>query len=46
MVHYELIKVTINIPGLAEVIMDMVMRHHGVLESIIMDQGLLFTSKF
>ncbi len=46
MVHYESVKVTIDTPGLAEVIIDMVVRHHGVPESIVTDQGLLFTSKF
>ncbi len=45
-VHYEPVKVTIDAPGLAEVIIDVVVRHHGVLESIVMDQGLLSSSKF
>ena len=46
MVHYEPVKVTIDAPGLAEVIINMVVRHHGVPESIIIDQGSLFRSKF
>ncbi len=46
MVHYEPVKVTINAPGLAEVIIDVIVQHHGVLESIVTDQNLLFTSKF
>ncbi len=46
MVYYEPVKVTIDAPGLAEVIIDVVVRHHGVPESIITDRGLLFTSKF
>ncbi len=46
MVHYELVKVTINTPGLAEVIIDVVVRHHGVPESIVTDRASLFTSKF
>ena len=46
MVHYELIKITIDAPGLTEVIIDMVVHHHRVPELIIMDQGLLFTLKF
>ncbi len=46
MVYYEPVKVTIDISGLAEVIIDMVVCHHGFAKSIITDQGLLFTSKF
>ena len=46
MVHYEPVKVTINAPGLAEVILDVVVRHHGLLDSIVIDRGSLFTSKF
>ncbi len=45
-VHYELVKVTINGSGRAEMIIDMVVHHHGVLELIVMDRGSLFTSKF
>ncbi len=46
MVHYVPVKVTIDAPGLAKVIIDVVVRHHGVPESIVTDRGLLFTSKF
>ncbi len=46
MVHYESVKVTIDAPGLAEVIIDVVVRHHGVPESIVTHRGSLFTSKF
>ncbi len=46
MVHYIPVKVTIDAPGLAEVIIDMVVCHHRVPESIVMDRGSLFTSKF
>ncbi len=46
MVHYEPVKVTIDVSGLAEVIINVVVRHHRVPESIVMDQGSLFTSKF
>ena len=45
-IHYEPVKVTINASGLAEVIIDVVIDHHWVPESIITDQGSLFTSKF
>ena len=46
MVHYEPVKVTIDALGLAEVIIDVIVRHHGLLDSIITDRGSLFTSKF
>ncbi len=46
MVYYKPVKVTINAPGLVEVIINVVVWHHRVLESIVTDQGLLFTSKF
>ena len=46
MVYYEPVKVTIDAPGLAEVIIDVVVRHHGLPDSIVTDRGSLFTSKF
>ena len=46
MVHYELVKITFDAPGLAEVIIDVVVRHHGLPDLIVTDQGFLFTSKF
>ena len=46
MVYYEPVKVTINTPSLAEVIINVVVRHHGLLDSIVTDRGSLFTSKF
>ncbi len=45
-IYYESVKVTIDVSGLAKVIIIMVVCHHGVPESIITDQDLLFTSKF
>ena len=45
MVHYKPVKVTINALGLAEVIIDVVVRHHGLPDLIVTDQGSLFTSK-
>ena len=46
MVNYKPVNVTIDAPGLAEVIIDIVVRYHGVPDSIITDRGSLFTSKF
>ncbi len=46
MVHYESVKVTIDTSGLAEVILDMVVRYHGLPNSIMSDWGLVFISKF
>ncbi len=46
MVHYKLVKVTINAPSQAEGIIDVIVHHHGVPKSIVTDQGLLFISKF
>ena len=45
-VHYEPVKVTIDTPGLAEVIINVVVRHHGLPDSIVTNRGSLFTSKF
>lgn len=46
MVHYKPIKVIINALGLAKVIINVVVRHHGLSDSIIIDCGSVFTSKF
>ena len=46
MVYYELVKVTIDIPRLAEVIIDVVICHHGLPDSIVTNRRSLFTSKF
>ena len=46
MVHYKPVKVTIDASGLAEVIIDVVVRHHDLTHSIVTDRGSLFTSKF
>ena len=46
MIYYKLVKVIIDAPGLAEVIINVVVRHHGLLNSIVTNRGSLFTSKF
>ena len=45
MVHYKPVKITINAPGLAEVIIDMVICYHSFRNSIVTDKGSLFISK-
>ena len=46
MVNYKPVKITFNALGLAEVIIDVVVRHHGLKDSIITNRGSFFTSKF
>ena len=46
MVYYNPVKVTINTPGLAKIIIDVVVKYHGLPDSIVNDQESLFTSKF
>ena len=46
MVHYKLVKITIDAPGLAEVIIDVVVQYHGLPNLIVTDRGSLFTLKF
>ena len=46
MMYYELVKITIDAPGLVEVILDMVIRHYGLSDTIITDRGSLFNLKF
>ncbi len=37
MIHYELVKITIDAPGLAKVIINVVVRYYRVPESIVTD---------
>ena len=46
MVHYKLVKITINAPSLGEVIINVMVKHHSLFNSMITDQESLFTSKF
>ena len=46
MVHYKLFKITIDDLGLVDIIINVVMRYHGLSDLIITDWGSLFTLKF
>lgn len=37
MIYYEPIKIIINVLSLTKVIMDIIMRNHGLLDSIVSD---------
>ena len=37
MVYYKSVKITIDAPDLTEVIIDVMLRHYGLLDSIITD---------
>ena len=45
MVNYNLVKVTINAPGLVEVRIDVVIWDYGLSNLIVIDRGFLFTLK-
>lgn len=46
MIHYQLIKVTINISGLAEIIIKIIVPQYSLLYSIVTNHSLIFTLKF
>ena len=46
MVYYKLVKIILDAPKLAQVIIDVVVRHHGLPDLIVTDRGSLFPSKF
>ena len=46
MIHNEPVKIIINAQGLVEVIINVVVCHHDLPNSIVTDRGYLFTSKF
>lgn len=45
MLYYKLVKITMDTPGLAEVVINVIVYHHKVSKSIVTDQSPLFTSK-
>ncbi len=46
MIYYNPVKVTVDVPNLIEVIINMVVRYYGIPNSIIIDCDLLFISQF
>ena len=46
MIYYKLIKITINNPGLAKVIIDIVVRHYSFSNLIVTNWRSLFILKF
>ncbi len=46
MVDYKLVKVTIDALSFAEVVLVVLIRHHGLSNLIVSDWGSVFTSKF
>ena len=46
MVYYEPVQTTITAPALPEVILNIVVRYHGLPDSIVSNRGSVFTSKF
>ena len=46
MVHYKQVKIILHTPKLGEVIIDVVIYHHGLSDSIVTNKGSFFTSKF
>ena len=46
MVYYKLIKITINAPRLAKIIIDLLVRHYRLLDLIVTNKSLFFILKF
>ena len=46
MIQYKPVKITTNTPELTEIIINVLMRHHGFWDLIVTDCGSLFISKF
>ena len=46
MIYYKPVKITINAPGLAKVIIDVTVRYYGLPDSIVTNWGSFFISKF
>ena len=46
MVYYKSMKITLNAPEVAKIIIDVIVCHHGRSDSIVTNRGSFFTSKF
>ena len=46
MVYYKLVQTTIDAPGVAEIIIEIIIRHYGLPDLIVSDRGSVFISKF
>ena len=46
MVYYKPVKITLNWPRLAKVIIDVVIGYYNLFNSIVTDRSSSFTSKF
>ena len=46
MVHYQPVQVIIDVSGLAAVILNIVIRHHSLLNLIVNNRGSVFIPKF
>ena len=46
MIHYKPVKVTIDTPRLAKVILDVIVWYHGLSDLLMTDRGSFFTAKF
>ena len=46
MVYYKVVRTMIDISELAKMVIDIILRHHDTLKSIINDRDSLFTLKF
>ena len=46
MVHYKPVKITIDAPSVIKVIIDMLVQHYGLPNSIVTNKGSVFTFKF
>ena len=45
-IHYKPVKISLDARRLAKVFIDIVVRHHGLSDSIVTDKSFFFTSKF